>query len=145
MVADIQGVPFEGSVKSAATRTEEEYERGFPASAHLDDGTYYPGMDKEKVSKPVVKPGQKEPATTKPPVKPPVKPPAPVPAKPPAVAPVKPAPVKPGASAAPVRLAAELVNASGQADAGNKIAGIMQSRALRLWESSRTAYLSAQP
>ncbi len=129
MVADMQGVPFEGKVKSAAQRADDEYQQGFPANAHLDDGTYYPGMDKDKnkVGKPL-KPGQKAPATTKPPVKPPVKPLAPVPAKPPVVTPVKPTPVKPSTSAAPVRLAAELVNASGQADAGNKIAGIMQSR-----------------
>lgn len=123
MVAAMQGVPFEGKIKAAAQNAAAEYRQGFPANAHLDDGTYYPGMDKAKTTKP----GVKAPAasTTKTPVKPPVK--TPVPAKPSTTTPAKPAPAKP-TSALPVRMAAELVNASGQADAGNIIAGIMQSR-----------------
>jgi hypothetical protein len=125
MVADMQGVPFEGNIRAAAERTAAEYRQGFPANAHLDDGTYYPGMD--QAPKPL-KPGQKAPATTLPPAKAPAKTLTPTPPKPPVTTPVKPAPVKPNTtSAAPARLAAELVNASGQADAGNKIAGIMQS------------------
>ena len=123
MVAAMQGVPFEGKIKAAAQNAAAEYRQGFPANAHLDDGTYYPGMDKAKTTKP----GVKAPAasTKKTPVKPPVK--TPVPAKPSTTTPAKPAPAKP-TSALPVRMAAELVNASGQADAGNIIAGIMQSR-----------------
>ena len=123
MVAAMQGVPFEGKIRAAAQNAAAEYRQGFPANAHLDDGTYYPGMDKAKTTKP----GVKAPAasTTKTPVKPPVK--TPVPAKPSTTTPAKPAPAKP-TSALPVRMAAELVNASGQADAGNIIAGIMQSR-----------------
>ena len=123
MVATMQGVPFEGKIKAAAQSAAAEYRQGFPANAHLDDGTYYPGMDKAKTTKP----GVKAPAasTKKTPVKPPVK--TPVPAKPSTTTPAKPAPAKP-TSALPVRMAAELVNASGQADAGNIIAGIMQSR-----------------
>ena len=123
MVASMQGVPFEGKIKAAAQSAAAEYRQGFPANAHLDDGTYYPGMDKAKTTKP----GVKAPAasTKKTPVKPPVK--TPVPAKPSTTTPAKPAPAKP-TSALPVRMAAELVNASGQADAGNIIAGIMQSR-----------------
>ena len=123
MVAAMQGVPFEGKIRAAAQNAAAEYRQGFPANAHLDDGTYYPGMDKAKTTKP----GVKAPAasTKKTPVKPPVK--TPVPAKPSTTTPAKPAPAKP-TSALPVRMAAELVNASGQADAGNIIAGIMQSR-----------------
>ena len=123
MVATMQGVPFEGKIKAAAQSAAAEYRQGFPANAHLDDGTYYPGMDKAKTTKPGVKAPAA--ATTKTPVKPPVK--TPVPAKPSTTTPAKPAPAKP-TSALPVRMAAELVNASGQADAGNIIAGIMQSR-----------------
>jgi hypothetical protein len=123
MVAAMQGVPFEGKIQAAAQSAAAEYRQGFPSNAHLDDGTYYPGMDSAKTTKP----GVKAPAasTTKTPVKPPVK--APVPAKPSTTPPAKPAPAKP-TSALPVRMAAELVNASGQAEAGNVIAGIMQSR-----------------
>ena len=123
MVATMQGVPFEGKIKAAAQSAAAEYRQGFPANAHLDDGTYYPGMDKAKTTKPGVK--SPAAATTKTPVKPPVK--TPVPAKPSTKTPAKPAPVKP-TSALPSRMAAELVNASGQADAGKIIAGIMQSR-----------------
>lgn len=112
MVADMQGVPFEGNIRAAAERTAAEYRQGFPANAHLDDGTYFPGMD--QVPKPL-KPGQKAPATTLPPAKAPAKTLTPTPPKPPITTPVKPAPVKPSTtSAAPARLAAELVNASGQ-------------------------------
>ena len=125
MVAEMQGVPFDGNIKAAAQRAADEYRQGFPANAHLDDGTYYPGMDQAGK-----KPGAKTPSTTTTkPVVPPVKTQPPTtPAKPTVTPPVKPAtPAKP-TSALPSRMAAELVNASGQAEAGNKIAGIMQSR-----------------
>jgi LCP family protein required for cell wall assembly len=140
-VAETQGVPFAGAVEAAARRAADQYRNGFPANAHLDDGTYYPGMDKDidkkKILKPgekPLKPGEKPPAKGsvtipgKSPVATPVKPGVTAPAKPP----VKPAPtpVKPGPSTsqAPVRLAAELVNASGQSAASDLIAGVMQSR-----------------
>ena len=126
MVAEMQGVPFEGKVRAAAERTAAEYRAALPANAHLDDGTYYPGMDNDATK---LKPGQKAPAkpgtTTKPPATTPAKPATPT--KPPATAPTKPAPTKP-TSAAPVRLATVLVDASGQSGAGEKIAGIMTSR-----------------
>lgn len=134
-IAEMQGVPFRGNVEAAAVRLDEEYRRGFPANARLDDGTYVPGMDKDKdkdKTKPL-KPGEKpavKPPTTVVPGKtptPPVKPGATTP-KPPARTPPA-APAKPGPTAnAPVRLVVELVNASGHADAENRIAGIMQSR-----------------
>ena len=136
MVAEMQGVPFTGKVEAAARRADEEYRNGFPANAHLDDGTYYPGMDKDKAK--TLKPGEKPPAKT--PVKPgtvvPIKP-GTTPAKPGVTAPTKPAaptPTKPVApkpaptSSAPVRLATELVNASGQAEASDRIASIMENR-----------------
>ncbi len=138
-VAEMQGVPFSGAVEVAARRAADEYRRGFPANAHLDDGTYYPGMDKDK-AKPA-KPGEK---TLKPGEKPPIKNPTTIPGKTPTTIPTKPStttpakppakpaptPVRPGAatSMAPIRLAAELVNASGQDEAGNKISKVMQSR-----------------
>ncbi len=125
MVADMQGVSFEGNIRLAAERAAAEYRQGFPANAHLDDGTYYPGMDQAPGT---LKPGQKKPAATptKTPVKTPVKPSPTAPTKP-TTTPAKPAPTKPNTSAIPVRLAAELVNASGQPEAGNRIADIMQS------------------
>lgn len=134
MVAEMQGVPFEGKVKAAAQRAADEYRQGFPANAHLDDGTYYPGMDQDPKN---LKPGQKVPATTttKTPAKTPAQTPAKAPTKPSAT-PSKPAPVKPNTSAVPFRMAAELVNASGQADAGDKIAGIMQSRGFEVVETT---------
>lgn len=101
MVADMQGVPFDGRVEAAARRTAEEYRNNLPANAHLDDGTYYPGMDKDQKSP--GKSGTKTPgkptapATSKPPVNPAVKSPTNPTTKPPAttappVAPSKPAP-----------------------------------------------------
>lgn len=136
MIAEMQGVPFEGKIKAAAERTAAEFRQNMPANAHLDDGTYYPGMDNDKPKKPL-KPGEKppgKPATTpaKPLVNPATKPPVAKPptTTPPATTPVKPAP-KPGTpttSLAPARMAAELVNASGEIGAGLKIADIMQSR-----------------
>lgn len=125
MVATMQGVPFEGNIKAAAQRAADEYRQALPANAHLDDGTYYQGMDTAKTTKPGVKAPAA--ATTKPPAQTPAKTPTPTPTKPPTTTPAKPAPTKP-TSAVPVRMAAELVNASGQADAGDIIAGIMQSR-----------------
>ena len=102
MVAEMQGVPFEGNVRAAAERAAAEYRAGFPANAHLDDGTYYPGMDKDATK---LKPGQKAPVkpatSTKPSTTTPAKP---TPAKPPATTSPKPAPTKP-TSAAPVRSA----------------------------------------
>jgi hypothetical protein len=145
IVAEMQGVPFEGKVKAAAQRAADEYRQGFPANAHLDDGTYYPGMDAAaKNPKPgQLKPGQKVPATstTKPPVKIPPKTPVPTPTKPVVPAPAKPTPVKPNISSGPVRMAAELVNASGQAEASGRIAQIMQSRGFEVvgMETSGTA------
>jgi LCP family protein required for cell wall assembly len=142
-VAEMQGVPFAGAVEAAAERTADQYRQAFPANAHLDDGTYFPGMDKGK-AKPL-KPGEKAPlmgsATT------PGKNPTSTPTKPsttnPTKLPVKPSPTpgKPGSttSLAPVRFAAELVNASGQADAGNKITGIMQSKGFEVVKVSTTA------
>jgi LCP family protein required for cell wall assembly len=120
MVAEMQGVLFNGKVEAAARRADEEYRNSFPANAHLDDGTYYPGMDKDKAK--TLKPGEKPPAkpgvTT--PVKPgtvtPTKPGAATPAKPGTIAPTKPvtpAPTKPVApkpaptSAVPVRMATD--------------------------------------
>ncbi len=124
MVAEMQGVPFEGNVRAAAERAAAEYRAGFPANAHLDDGTYYPGMDKDATK---LKPGQKAPVTPATPTKPGQKAPVkPAPTKPPAPTPTKPAPTKP-ISAAPVRLATVLVDASGQGGAGEKIASIMAS------------------
>ncbi len=137
MVAEMQGVAFSGKVEAAANRVDEEYRQALPANAHLDDGTYYPGMDKEKV-KPL-KPGEKPPAQT--PVKPgtvapakpgpttPAKPGAPTPTKPATPAPAKPvAPKTTTTSAVPVRMATELVNASGQTEASDRIASIMENR-----------------
>ncbi len=142
VVADMQGVPFTGVVEAAARRADEEYRNAFPANAHLDDGTYYPGMDKDKDKAKPLKPGEKPPvktplkpgtvAPTKPGATTPVKPGATTPAKPAPTTPAKPAPTKPGAtpstSTAPVRLATELVNASGQAEASDRIASIMENR-----------------
>ena len=128
VVAEMQGVPFSGKVESAARRTDEEYRNALPANAHLDDGTYIPGMDKDKDKgkEKTLKPGEKPPATgpTKPgavsPAKPgtttPVKPGAPSPTKPAPAAPAKPAAPKPGTttstSTVPARLATELSNGS---------------------------------
>ena len=106
MVAEMQGVPFERNIKAAAERAAAEYRQNLPANAHLDDGTYYPGMDNDKTKKPL-----------KPVEKPPVKPTTPTPpkplvnplTKPPSTTPAKPAP-KPGTtttSSAPAGLAAE--------------------------------------
>ncbi len=133
MVAEMQGVPFDGNIKAAAQRTADEYRQNMPANAHLDDGTYYPGMDNAKTKAPL-KPGEKP--SVKPPVKPAVptaKPPANPAVKPPTTTPAKPVP-KPGTttSLAPVRLSAELVNASGEPEAGTKIADIMQSRGFEI-------------
>lgn len=142
-VAEMQGVPFTGAVETAARRADEQYQNGFPANAHLDDGTYYPGMDKDK--KTILKPGEKP---LKPGEKPPLKGAVPIPEKSPVTTPTKPSttvpvkppvkpqakptptPIKPGTttSLAPIRLAAELVNASGQSDAAGQIAGAMQNR-----------------
>ena len=120
MVAEMQGVLFEGNVRAAAERAAAEYRAGFPANAHLDDGTYYPGMDKDATK---LKPGQKapvKPATwTKPSTTTPAKP---TPAKPPATTSPNPAPTKP-TSAAPVRLTTVLVDASGQGALGNDLGG----------------------
>lgn len=58
MVAAIQGVPFIGAIQEAAERTAADYRENFPGNAHLDDGSYYPGMDKAPV-KPSVKPSEK--------------------------------------------------------------------------------------
>lgn len=128
MVAEMQGVAFEGNVKAAAQRAAAEYRQRFPANAHLDDGTYYPGMDDavKKILPGQIKPGQKTPAATT--TKPPAKTSTPTPIKPLTPVPAKPVPIKPNTSAVPVRMSAELVNASGQSNAGNIIAGIMQSR-----------------
>ena len=135
MVAEMQGVAFSGRVEAAAIRADEEYRQGFPANAHLDDGTYYPGMDKTKPLKPGEKPPVKTPA--KPGITTPAKPGTTSPAKPGVTTPTKPAapaPVKPVApkptttSSAPVRMATELVNASGQTEAGDRIASIMENR-----------------
>lgn len=106
MVAQMQGVAFEGRVKDAARRLADEHARNFPANAHLDDGTYYPGMDKDKKDKGKlpVKPGDKS------------------------VKPGDKSPVKPGATSGPVRLAVEIINASGSSDAGGKVSGMMSSR-----------------
>ena len=157
MVAEMQGVPFTGKVEAAARRADEEYRNGFPANAHLDDGTYYPGMDKDKAK--TLKPGEKPPAKT--PVKPgtvvPIKP-GTTPAKPGVTAPTKPAaptPTKPVApkpaptSSAPVRLATELVNASGQAEASDRIASIMENRGFEvtgvstMWSPIRTTVVTS--
>ena len=125
MVAEMQGVPFEGNVRAAAERAAAEYRAAFPANAHLDDGTYYPGMDKDATK---LKPGQKAPVKPATPTKPSTTIPAkPAPTKPPATTPAKPAPTKP-TSAVPVRLATVLVDASGQSGAGEKIASVMASR-----------------
>jgi hypothetical protein len=106
MVAQMQGVGFEGNVRAAARRLADEYARNFPANAHLDDGTYVPGSDKDRKDKPKLplKPGDK---TVKPGDK---------------------APVKPGTASGPVRLAVEIVNASGMSDAGGKVSGMMSVR-----------------
>ena len=139
MVAEMQGVPFEGNVRAAAMRAADEYRQALPANAHLDDGTYYPGMD--QAQKPA-KPGAKTPAATpgaKTPAATPAKPPAAAPAKPPATTPAKPAPAKPNTSALPVRLAAELINASGQPEAGDRIAVIMQSRGFEVTGTANSA------
>jgi polyisoprenyl-teichoic acid--peptidoglycan teichoic acid transferase len=109
MVAEMQGVPFEGNVRIAAQRAADEYHQAFPANAHLDDGTYYPGMDQAAKQ---TKPGQKAPATA--PVKsvvPPTKTQSPTtPTKPASTPPAKPTtPTKP-TSALPVRVAIGLNN-----------------------------------
>jgi polyisoprenyl-teichoic acid--peptidoglycan teichoic acid transferase len=44
-VAEMQGVAFVGYVESAARRLADEYRRYLPANAHLDDGSYYYGID----------------------------------------------------------------------------------------------------
>jgi LCP family protein required for cell wall assembly len=109
MVAEMQGVPFEGNVRIAAQRAADEYRQAFPANAHLDDGTYYPGMDQASKQ---AKPGQKTP-TTAPvkPVVPPAKAQSPTtPTKPASTPPVKPTtPTKP-TSALPARVAIGLNN-----------------------------------
>jgi len=93
MVAEMQGVPFDGKVKEAAQRSAEEYRQNLPANAHLDDGTYYPGSDNPKPKAPAtpLKPGEK------PPVKPagPTTPTAPTAPKPPVTTPPVTAPAKP--------------------------------------------------
>jgi hypothetical protein len=48
LVAQLQGVPFTGKTLEAAKKLDEEYSWNLPANAHLDDGSYYPGMDKEQ-------------------------------------------------------------------------------------------------
>ena len=120
MVAEMQGVPFAGKVEAAARRADEEYRNGFPANAHLDDGTYYPGMDKDKAK--TLKPGEKPPAKpgvatpVKPGITAPIKPGTTTPAKPGTTLPSKPvtpAPPKPVApkpaptSSVPVRMATD--------------------------------------
>ena len=96
MVAEMQGVPFEGRIEAAARRTDEEYRANLPANAHLDDGTYYPGMDQKGPAKPGTKPQAPAkpgaPSTVKPPVNPAVKQPTTPPAKPPATPPATPQP-----------------------------------------------------
>ena len=86
MVAEMQGVPFDDNIKATAQRAADEYRQNLPANAHLDDGTYYQGMDN-------VKP--------KTPVKPPVKPVAPTPVKPPGNPAVKNPTATPPASPSP--------------------------------------------
>ena len=48
MMAQLQGVPFTGLTLEAAKKLDEEYRWNLPANAHLDDGSYYFGMDKEQ-------------------------------------------------------------------------------------------------
>lgn len=45
-VAELQGVPFTGSIQLAAQRLAGEYQANLPANAHLDGGTYYVETDK---------------------------------------------------------------------------------------------------
>ena len=60
-VAEMQGSAFSGNLQLAAQRIEEEYQANLPVHAHLDDGTYYYGMDglpavpRNNVQKPPVK------------------------------------------------------------------------------------------
>ena len=96
MVAEMQGVSFDGRVETAARQAEDEYRRNLPANAHLDDGTYYSDADKKDSVKPGVKAPAKPAAPTpgKPPVSPAVKTPTSPTAKPPAT-------TKPPAATAP--------------------------------------------
>ncbi len=134
VVAEMQGVPFSGRVESAAHRTDEEYRNALPANAHLDDGTYIPGMDKDKDKDKTktLKPGEKPPSTgpakpgavapSKPGTASPVKPGTTPPAKPAPTAPAKPTAPKPGTttstSTVPARMATELPNGSEQSYEG---------------------------
>ena len=134
VVAEMQGVPFSGRVESAAQRTDEEYRNALPANAHLDDGTYIPGMDKDKDKDKTktLKPGEKPPSTgpakpgavapSKPGTASPVKPGTTPPAKPAPTAPAKPTAPKPGTttstSTVPARMATELPNGSEQSYEG---------------------------
>ena len=134
VVAEMQGVPFSGRVESVAHRTDEEYRNALPANAHLDDGTYIPGMDKDKDKDKTktLKPGEKPPSTgpakpgavapSKPGTASPVKPGTTPPAKPAPTAPAKPTAPKPGTttstSTVPARMATELPNGSEQSYEG---------------------------
>ena len=48
LMAQLQGVPFTGATLEAAKKLDEEYRWNLPANAHLDDGSYYFGMDKDQ-------------------------------------------------------------------------------------------------
>ena len=118
MMAEMQGVPFDGKIEAAARQTDGEYRRNLPAHAHLDDGTYYSDTDKKILEKSGVKaPGKPQaPNSVKPPVNPAVKQPTNPVTKPPATTTPKPAP-KTGSNttgSAPAKLGAERVSANGQ-------------------------------
>ena len=106
MVAEMQGVPFDGSVVAAARRQEAQFANNLPANAHLDDGTYFFGMDKDKPGEKGKPDDKKKPGTT----------------------PVK-IGVTPGTTTGPsTRLAAEIVNASGMPEAGGRVSAILSGR-----------------